>query len=393
MAALELMGEDLPAIEQRIEEVSARRLGEPRKFARMAALAAAGQGQAFDVVRAALVPHQPLRTRALAVLAVVGLADPTLLKTVYLLALGSKDDLYKDWQASTDFCAAVGLAFCSAGDHGGMHYARDLLSDPSLEVKARRRFLSGFARELHERPADFQAFLLDTFPLLPEPKLKRAVVMELLHAEPVVRDAVVADFFRDLAAARGPLAPLALTGLVRYAPARDRETVEPALLGLLEKEADPRTRAAAAQAFAPLGERRGFASRRVLHALEKALGDASEEVRYWAARALGTLGRRSSLPAIVAAVGTETDARCLTALVHALVGLPGAGELPEVTRLLIRKIGEDHPHLVQNEFIHALGRLGTDLSRLILEDMVTFAEDPEVGRAARAALDALRAER
>jgi len=390
VAALQLMGEPLKATEHRIEKAAPPRTGAGPKFARMAARAVLGQAPAHLRLEAALAVHEPLRTRALAVLAVHGLGDGTLVKRVFHLAQLSADDLYKDWQASTDFCAAVGLVL--AGTEDGRAYAHDLIRDASLSVSARRRYLTGFSRALGHRTAEAQGFLLDLFPLLEEPKLERAAVMELLHLRPLVRDALVADFFEEIVDARGALAPLALTGLVLYAPQNRKAAVESRLVHLLESDPEPPLRAAAAQAFAPLGERRGFASRRVLKALESALHDAAPEARYWTARTLGILGRRSTLPVVLAAADRETDPHCLAALAHALVALPGANEDPEVTSLLVRRINENRPPFVKKELIRALGRLGTDLSRLILEDLGALGEDPEIRRAASEVLGLLRSE-
>ena len=308
-------------------------------------------------------------------------------------AQGSAEDLYQDLQASTDFCGAVGLVFAGALDGIGTTYARDLVQDPSLPLKARRRYLNGFTRELRDRPEKLQAFLLETFPRLGEAKLRRAVVMELLHARPVRRDPAVADFFRELAERRGPLARLALTGLALYAPDKRKQAVEAWLLELLERDAEASARVAAAQAFAPLGERRELVSLRVVEALEKALGDREADVRFWAARTLGVLGRRSSLPVVLEAAGTETDSRCLAALAQTLVRLPGSASDPEVARFLVRRIGEDLPPHVRTAFIHALGSLGTDLGRLILEDLCTLAEDPDVRMAAGEGLAILQNKR
>jgi len=130
----------------------------------------------------------------------------------------------------------------------------------------------------------------------------------------------------------------------------------------------------------------------VLKALERALHDGEPAVRYWTARTVGILGRRSMLPVVLAAAGRENDPHCLAALAHALVALPGASEDPEVTSLLVRRINEDRPPFVKNELIHALGRLGTDLSRLILEDLGALGEDPDIRRAASEVLGLLRSE-
>jgi HEAT repeat protein len=386
VAALTLMGEASETIEQRIEGATRTGSSHARRFARLAALAAAGQGAQGDVIRAALSPSRALRIRALAVLAVAGLRDTSLVKDVFFLAQGSASDLYQDWRASADFCGAVGLVFAGATDGIGSAYARDLVLDPSLPLKARRRYLNGFARELQDRPRPLHAFFLETFPRLTEDKLRRAVVMELLHARPVHRDAAVADFFQELAERQDPLSSLALNGLVLYAPPERKPAVEAWLLELLEQDAEAATRAAAAQAFAPLGARRAFASLRVVQTLEKALGDRDPDVRYWSARTLGVVGRRTSLPVVLEAARTETDFRCLAALAQTLVRLPGSANDPEVARFLARRTGEDLPPHVGSAFVHALGSLGTDFSRLILEDLCNLAEDPEVRMAAGEAL-------
>ncbi|MBN2491561.1 MAG: HEAT repeat domain-containing protein [Planctomycetes bacterium] len=388
--ALALMGRDAPDIERQIEDVAADDANEGVRFARMAAQAALGNGPAVESIRAALGAHRPLATRSLAVLAVAGLGDATLSKEVFLVAQGSAGDLYRDWQASVDFCSAVGNALLRGGDRIGADYARELVGDRSLEPRARRRFLSGLARELRDRPAAQNAFLLDIYPRVAEPEMQRAVVMELLRADPVERDAQVAGFFRSLAEEGGPLAALALAGLAVFAPAAEQAEVEDWLLEQLGREDGPvDVRAAAAQAFAALGHGGGRATARVLDALEAALEDPAVEVRYWAARTLGVIGRPATLAVVLGALEREADPACLTALAQTVARIPGAAGRADVTEHLLREIGAPHPPHVRNAFIQALGELGTDLCRMILEDLAAIAEDPEVRRAAQAALESL----
>jgi hypothetical protein len=389
--ALLLMGDDAVGLEERVDRAVPGDADEAQQLARMAARAALGQGPALEVIRAALAVHRPLATRALAVLAVAGLDDPTLLKEVFFLAQGSAGHLYRDWQASADYCGAVAHAFLRARDRMGRDYARELVRDRSLELRARRRFLAGLARELRDRPAELTALLLELHSELRDPEMRRAVVMELLRADPAEGDARAAAFFRSLADEGGPLAALALTGLAVQAPGDQRDAVEDYLLGHLRRSDDPvELRAGAAQAFAPLGRRPGTVSDRVLSALEEALMDPAAEVRYWAARSLGVIGRPATLSVALRALDRETDPACLTALAHTVVRIPGARQRPEVTERLMQAIGERYPSHVRNAFIQALGDLGTDLCRLILEDLSSIAEDPEIRRAASAALVTLR---
>jgi len=250
------------------------------------------------------------------------------------------------------------------------------------------------ARVLRCRPATFRQFLLDTFADLTDKRMERAVVLELLTPVPVDRNATVAAFFRILTDQGGPLAPLAMSGMVLYVPQAGKRAVETYLLERLRKDPEAWARAAAAQAFAPpvfeQERKRGFTSPRVLRALETALEDRDAEVRTWVARTLGAVGRRGSLGPLLEAFRREADSRCLVALVRALVEIPGADRQPDVPRLVLSKLDENHSHFVRNELIMALGRLGTDMAWMILEDIVNISEDPEDRRAASVALDALR---
>lgn len=391
---LQLMGEGAAVIEKRIESVlssgSARSRGQV--YACNTARAVAGDRAARKNVVRGLSASAPLRTRVLAVLAVSGLQDATLIQEVHSLAEGSAGELYRDWQASTDFCDAVGLAL--AWNPGGLDPGRRLVCNRDIPVKSRRRYLVGMARVLRCRPTAFRQFLLDTFATLADDKMKRAVVLELLTPVPVDRNPSVAAFFRALTDQGGPLTPLAMSGMVLYVPRSEKGAVETYLLERLRNDPKAWARAAAAQAFAPpvleQERKRGFTPPGVLRALEEALEDRDSEVRTWVARTLGAVGRSGSLTPLLEASRREADPRSLVALVRALVEIPGADRRPDVLRLVLSKLDENYSHFVRNELIMALGRLGTDMAWMILEDIVTISEDPEDRRAARVALDALR---
>lgn len=394
VSALLLMGETRAAVAARIARVPVRvqeRGREPGEMARAAARAALGDVEARAALERALDAAYSLETRALAVLGAAGQPDTALHSRVRALAEDSADDLYRDWRASADFCEAVGVALAGRADREGLALARDLVSDPSLPVKARRRYLSGVVRELADRPAVWQAFLLDLFPRLAAPRLRRAALTEFVRAEPLIRDAVVADFFRDLVEIGGASAPTALTGLALYAPAADRAVVECELLELLGASATPALRAGAARALGVLDERR--CSRATLRALERALADPSDEVRYWAARTLGDVSGRDagvSVAAVLEALTAESVERCRVALVDTLVGLDGAGDDPAVVRTLEHGLRGAEPRRVKSACARALGRLGTDEARLVLEDLAAFGDDPELRQAATDALAASR---
>jgi HEAT repeat protein len=157
------------------------------------------------------------------------------------------------------------------------------------------------------------------------------------------------------------------------------EPAAEALARLVRTDADPHTRIMAVNA---LGK---FLSHARTPALEAALADPDPDVRANAACAIERMGERATVPALLAAVGRETDVDAADAMIHAL----GAAADPRATDGLIAALAGGVPRLRESA-VQMLGKLGDERA---VDPLISATRDPdhEVRLTAVWALDALRA--
>jgi HEAT repeat protein len=132
------------------------------------------------------------------------------------------------------------------------------------------------------------------------------------------------------------------------------------------------------------GALRQVEGRRRLAVLQGALSDREADVRATAAYALETIRSRAAVPALLAALRTETDPDVTEALAHAL----GATRDPRATGGLVRVLGDTVPRL-REVAAKMLGELGDARA---VEPLIAATRDGdhEVRLTAVWALDALR---
>ncbi len=350
--------------------------------ARLAALGVLGTRPAAERFRAAATAESAsLAARALALAGLAGLDDPADAATATTSARLGAPALYSvDWRTSTDFCEILGYVLASTDR--GPDAARALLLDTAVSVESRRRYLGAIVRAA---PGDCTSLLLEVFSR-GEEALRRAALLALVDPSTSAPDEGLAAFFELLVNAESVHAELALVGWWRHAAASDRDRVVDRVVELATEAADPTLRAAAVRvplALADESEARPF-----VPMLRSALTDGAETVRRWAAIALARAGDRSAIQPVLAAFLRETDASVAAALARALGRLPGADTNPKVGAALAAALASMPSERLA--IIAALGDLGTDFARLILEDLRATVARPDERFAVEAALMAIR---
>ena len=156
------------------------------------------------------------------------------------------------------------------------------------------------------------------------------------------------------------------------------EAAADVLGALLRSDPNPHTRVMAAGALREIDGRHRIA------VLQTALRDVEPGVRANAAYTIETIGGREAVPALLAALGHETDPD----VAEALVGALGASKDPRATDGLVRVLGDSVPR-VREAAARVLGELG-DVRAVAPLIAATRDGDHEVRLTAVWALDALQ---